>query len=256
MMMQPGFAMQQPGMMMQPGMQQPGMMMQPGMEMMQPGVQQPGMMQPGMQQPLMQAPMMQPMTDGWEILKGMPDCEIQEKVRWGEVLTEFLIGVEVDFANKYKVLSGDKEVFLFAEETNFCQRQMKRGSCADCVGWHVEALTIADNARAPFIKMERPNTCTCCCFNRPVTTITDSATGNEIGSIRDPFACCDLTFTLMGPDGQDVLYAKGGCCQWGLCCQLPCGPCAQVSFPVFDAATGEEVAMVQKRVPSCCKFMT
>ena len=44
-------------------------------------------------------------VDGWTILKEMPSGEVQEKVRWGEVLTE-LIGVEVDFANKYKAHSG------------------------------------------------------------------------------------------------------------------------------------------------------
>merc|ERR1719384_347095 len=115
----------------------------------------------GMQQP------MQPMVDAWQIIDQMPNCELQEEIRWGEVLTQF-IGVEIDFANKYKVVDPNGvEVLLFAEETDFCTRQMKRGSCADCVGWHVRGLNIYGGARVPFLNMQRDFTCTFCCFNRP-----------------------------------------------------------------------------------------
>merc|ERR1719384_2275851 len=93
------------------------------------------------------------MVSGWTILEQMPSCEVQEKVLWGEVLTE-LIGIEVDFANKYKVLDPDgNEVFLFAEQTDFCKRQMKRGACADCVGWDVDGVTIFGGQQTPFIKL-------------------------------------------------------------------------------------------------------
>merc|ERR1740123_313718 len=230
---------------------QPGMMQQPPMQAAPMAMQQPGMMQPGM----MQQPPMQMMPDAWTILSKMESAEVQEKVRWGEVLTAAL-GVEVDFANQYKVVdAANNDVFFFGEETDFCTRQMKRGACADCVGWHVEGVTILGGQRTPFLTMKRDSSFTCCCFNRPVTQILDKATGNQIGSIRDPFACCDLTFQLMGPDGQDALLAKGGCCQWGLCCPLPCGPCAEVAFSVVDAKTQNEVGKITKKVPSCCKFL-
>jgi len=193
--------------------------------------------------------------DAWTILNQIPTAEIQEQVRWGEVLTE-LIGIEVDFANKYMVKDPHgQDIILFAEQTDFCTRQMKRGCCADCVGWNVDAITTYGGQRTPFLKMERPFTFTFCCFNRPVVHISEFQTGRPIGSFRDPFACCDLTFTVMGPDGTEVLESKGGCCQWGLCCPLPCGPCAEVNFDIWDKNTQQEVGHIKKTVPSCCKFL-
>jgi len=221
----------------------------PAQQMQQPmgGMQHPmGGMQPPMQQPMQS-------VDAWQILNAMPNCELQEELRWGEVLTA-AIGIEVDFANRYKVLDPNGvEVLLFAEQTDFCKRQMKRGPCADCIGWDVDGLNIYGGANQPFLKLTRPFTFTLCCFNRPVMEIADIQTGNVIGSMRDPWACCDLTFQVRGPDGQDVLYAKGGCCQWGLCVQCPCGPCAEVNFEIEDAKTGQKVGHIQKKVPSCIK---
>merc|ERR1712070_1283544 len=110
---------------------------------------------------------------------------------------------------------------------------MKRGCCADCIGWNADVFyTLGGrdyhSAGPPFLNMNRQHTCTCLCFNRPVVDIHEVATGNKVGSIQDPFACCDLTFTLRDPNEEEVLLAKGGCCQWGLCCPLPCGPCSTV----------------------------
>jgi len=193
--------------------------------------------------------------DGWALINGMKSCEIQEKIRWGEQITA-LIGLEIDFANQYKVIDPNGvDTFLFMETTDFCTRQMKRGSCADCVGWDVEVLNVSGGQQTKFLHMHRDFTFTFCCFNRPIVEIKDEATGNIIGKIRDPFACFDLTFGLMDPEGEVVLQAKGGCCQWGLCCQLPCGPCAKVTFDIVDAKSQESVGSVEKVVPSCCKFL-
>lgn len=82
----------------------------------------------------------------------------------------------------------------------------------------------------------------------------DANTNEKLGSIRDPFACCDLTFSVRDSADQDVLHAKGGCCQWGLCCPLPCGPCSKVHFPIHDAKGDEAVGGIEKQVPSCLKF--
>lgn len=218
--------------------------MAPGMQPMQEPMTAPGMQQPMKEQP-----------DAWTILSQMPACEVQEKARWGEALTGW-IGAEIDFANKYKVLDPEgREVMLFVETTDCCTRQMKRFLCVDCVGWKVDGMTIFGGQQTPFLKMNRDWTCTCCCFNRPVTQITDAATGNLIGSIRDPFAFCDLTFGLMGPDGSEVLQAKGGCCQWGMHCPMPCGPCKEVHFDLVDAKTQSEVGHITKKVPSCLKCL-
>eukprot|EP00916_Digyalum_oweni_P017952 GHVL01029848.1.p1 GENE.GHVL01029848.1~~GHVL01029848.1.p1 ORF type:complete len:157 (-),score=17.32 GHVL01029848.1:193-663(-) len=100
---------------------------------------------------------------------------------------------------------------------------------------------------------ERPCTCTCLCFNRPKMTINE-ATGMVLGSVVDPWACCDLTFKILDPQDELVLKATGGCCQWGLCCSLPCGPCKTVEFDIKDPSSGQEVGKITKTVPSCLKF--
>jgi len=254
-MMQGG--MQQGGMMqggmMQGGMQQGGMMQQ-GMGMMGGGMDMGGMM-PGMDMGMMQ--MQQPMLDGWTVLQNISEIEIQEKIQWGELLSELLIGVEIDFANQYKGIDPNtqQDLFYFAEQTDFCTRQMKRGSCADCVGWNLDVMTIAGGQKTKFMHANRDHACTFACFNRPRLDLTDAATGQIIGYLIDPYACCDLTFRLQGPDEQDVLKGAGGCCQWGLCCPLPCGPCATVTFDIVDVASGSSVGEIEKKVPSCCKWI-
>merc|ERR1719401_767838 len=137
-------------------------MMGGGMDMMQQGMMQQGM---GM--------MGQPMLDGWTVLQNISEIEIQEKIQWGELLSELLIGVEIDFANQYKGIDPNtqEELFYFAEQTDFCTRQLKRGACADCVGWNVDGINIYGGANQPFLKMHRDFTCTFCCFNRPVVEI-------------------------------------------------------------------------------------
>merc|ERR1712046_382378 len=67
-----------------------------------------------------------------------------------------------------------------------------------------------------------------------------------------------MSFTVLTPNEEEeevLLNANGACCQLGMCCPCPCGPCAKVYFPVSDAKSGVEVAMVTKVVPSCLKFL-
>merc|ERR1719223_609938 len=110
------------------GMQQGmGMPMQQGMG----GMGMPGMggMQPGMMQGMeVEGPPQQQMAgDGWSTLQQLNSIQIKEKVRWGEVLSELVLGAEIDFANQYMgVDDNDNNLFFFAEQTDFCTRQMKQ----------------------------------------------------------------------------------------------------------------------------------
>jgi len=181
--------------------------------------------------------------------------EIKEKVNMIEALTA-IIGQEVEMPNRYKIFNGDtqEELFFAVEQTDFCTRQVKQ-CLPDCAPWKLDILYTQGGAQQPAYKLERDWTCTFCCFNRPVVTVTDAVTGEKIGSLQDPFACCDLTFTVRDSMDNAALKLNGGCCQWGLCCPLPCGPCAEVDFPIEDSQTGSEVGHLQKRVPSCLKFL-
>merc|ERR1711871_1158174 len=98
----------------------------------------------------------------------------------------------------------------------------------DCAPWKLDILYTQGGQQQVAYKLEREWTCTFCCFNRPEVTVTDAVTVEKVGSLVDPFACCDLTFTLRDPFDNAALKLNGGCCQWGLCCPLPCGPCAEV----------------------------
>lgn len=181
--------------------------------------------------------------------------EVREKASMSEAFSAVL-GKEIELGNKYRILAegGAEELFFAAEETSCCMRQAKL--CApDCAPWKLNILYTQGATPQLVYRMEREWTCTCCCFNRPVLTVTDVTTDQKIGSIKDPFSCCNLTFHIRDPKDDDVLRAKGGCCQWGFCCPLPCGPCAQVNIPVCDVATGSQVGHLQKRVPGCCKWL-
>jgi len=189
-----------------------------------------------------------------ETLQRCDRVEVKEKANAIEAVTA-LLGAEVEMANKYKILDASGNELMFAVEQTDCLRRQLKQCCPDCTSWEVDIhYTEAGNSQ-PAFKMERPWSLTCCCFNRPVMTMTDATSGEVLGKMRDPFACCDLTFSLQDPAGGDVLAVKGGCCQWGLCCPLPCGPCSEVNFPVTDAVSGAEVGHIQKTVPSCCKFL-
>lgn len=181
--------------------------------------------------------------------------EVKEKASVIEAITA-LMGREVEMANRYQIFAeGGKEIFYGAETTNCCTRQLQR-LCPDCAPWNTEVLHHGEDGNYnKAFHMERPCTWTCCCFNRPIVHMFDSMNSDRyIGSIQDPCALCDLTFTVRGRDEEDVLKAKGGCCQWGLCCPLPCGPCSVVEFKVEDMQ-GKEVGNLRKKVPGCLKFL-
>lgn len=192
-------------------------------------------------------------SDPWALLAACPTVEVQEKMRSGEVMAD-MVGLDLNLANKYKVLDPNGvEMFHFIESTGCCTKQLK-GCLGDCAAFSVEAFNITNGGNTEFLQMERPWTCTCCCYNRPVMNITAGHEKVPIGSIVDPFACCDLTFKLLDPQGTEVMQAKGGCCQWGLCCQCPCGPCKEVNFDIVDATDPNvKVGHITKQVPSCIK---
>lgn len=190
-----------------------------------------------------------------QCLNSLEGVEVKEKASLIEALTA-IIGAEIEMANKYKIFApgGEEELFYAVEETSCIMRQVK-SCCPDCAPWKLNMLYTRGGAQEVVYKMNRDATCTCCCFNRPVINVNDAHTQNKIGSIRDPCACCDLTFQVRDPNDDPVLKVRGGCCQWGLCCPLPCGPCAEVNFDIQDYKTGADVGHLKKKVPGCCKWL-
>lgn len=64
-----------------------------------------------------------------------------------------------------------------------------------------------------------------CCF-LPELHISDGA-GNKIGTVKNMFACCDHRFVIYDHEDMPVLSIYGSCCQCGMFCTCPCGPCSE-----------------------------
>eukprot|EP00747_Dinoflagellata_sp_TGD_P206670 gnl/TRDRNA2_/TRDRNA2_80358_c0_seq1.p1 gnl/TRDRNA2_/TRDRNA2_80358_c0~~gnl/TRDRNA2_/TRDRNA2_80358_c0_seq1.p1 ORF type:complete len:256 (-),score=45.97 gnl/TRDRNA2_/TRDRNA2_80358_c0_seq1:169-936(-) len=189
-------------------------------------------------------------------MQAMERCnriEVQEKASLLEAASA-LIGQEIEMANRYNVFDdrGDK-IFFAVESTDCCTRQLKQ--CAgDCAPWDVNILYVEGGDNEKAFQLHRDFSCTCLCFNRPIVEVSD-ASGNLLGTIKDTFSCIgNLTFTIRDPQEQEVMYARGGCCQPGLFCPMPCGPCSTVEFDVSDA-DGNHLGQIHKKVPNCFKFL-
>lgn len=202
-----------------------------------------------------EAPGQMIMTQELKCLQKMNVMQVQEKASVVEAVTA-LLGAEVEMANKYRILDGEgQEVFYAVEKTGCLTRNAKSCCClADCLPWDLDIYYTEGGANSLAYTLQRPCTYTCCCLNRPVVEMADGE-GLKLGSIRDPFACCDITFSMRDAQDNDTIQARGGCCQWGLCCPLPCGPCSKVQFDLGDAVSGKPVGSMEKQVPSCCKFL-
>jgi len=195
-------------------------------------------------------------VDAMAMMSSLQEFQVKEKMSAIEALSAFAgAGQEFEMANKYTIVDNSgKTIFFGVEGTDMCTRQLK-GCCGDCAPWNLDLRVVNENNEAErAFTLTRPWTFTCCCFNRPTVSVQDMQ-GNELALMRDPCACCDLTFTIQDPEtGDDELYIKGGCCQMGLCCPLPFGPCSEVHFSAEDP-NGQEVGSITKKVPSCLKFL-
>lgn len=190
----------------------------------------------------------------FQALESCTCVQLKEKANIIEAASAIL-GQEIEMANKYKVMDGDTgtQLFYAVEQTDCLTRQLKQ-CCGDCAPWNVDILYTGAGDMVPALKMERPWTMTCCCLNRPVVSVTDVQTGELLGQVTDPCTFCNLSFTVTDQMENPIVTASGGCCQMGLCCPLPCGPCAEVSFPLSDPASGDDIGELKKKVPGILKF--
>ena len=73
-----------------------------------------------------------------------------------------------------------------------------------------------------------------------------------LGKVHDPWHCCNLTMEIFDEDNNKNYYISGSCCQCGLYCHWPCGPCERVVFKIFDM-DNNEVGSIEKIWSSCVK---
>lgn len=195
---------------------------------------------------------------GMEMMRQLNHIQVQEQANLVQELTAML-GAEIEMANKYRILdAAGNQLFYAVERTGCCKRQLQRGCCHDCAPWEVDVLyTPPGLANQSFLALRRPCQLSCCGVNRPTAEVLDQTTQQKIGSFRDPYTCCSLKFQIRDATDNDVLVVNGGCCccQPGIWCPLPCGPCAEVKFDVEDVQSGSKVAEVTKKVPGCFSWL-
>merc|ERR1711879_519061 len=116
-------------------------------------------------------------------------------------------GQEIEMANKYKVFNagGREELFFAYEETDCCTRQCQVRGCADCAPYSVTIMYTRGGSSQKVLELNKPSTCTVCCFNRPVLNVIDVGSGQQIGSIIDPCHLCNDDFTVRDSNGNGVL---------------------------------------------------
>eukprot|EP00746_Dinoflagellata_sp_MGD_P077770 gnl/MRDRNA2_/MRDRNA2_31163_c0_seq1.p1 gnl/MRDRNA2_/MRDRNA2_31163_c0~~gnl/MRDRNA2_/MRDRNA2_31163_c0_seq1.p1 ORF type:complete len:333 (-),score=52.98 gnl/MRDRNA2_/MRDRNA2_31163_c0_seq1:42-1040(-) len=221
-------------------------------------------------------PQQQTMEDcGMRILQNSHRVRIEEKVNVLEAAVENLFGFELEMANKYVIKTEEGHpIFLAVEKTNVCNRQCG-GDCravdvdvaiigqdsalseeaGSTVDWNFNPIQHVDSSESQvFIKLRKDFQCTLCCFNRPEVRVMSVASGKLLGIIKHPWNFCDMTFSISDHFEQELLRARAGCCQSGILCPCPLGPCSEVSFSVTDPASGRELASLRKQVPGCLKY--
>jgi len=156
--------------------------------------------------------------------------------------------------NKYDVYVNGRITYYAHETTPCCMRQLQKG-CPDCAAWDVEIDYLgSDGKQEGAFKMTKACTpCTFLCINRPVTYVYDYD-GNLLGGIKDPCAIIptNMTFDIQDENGDAMFTAESGCCQWGICCPFPCGPCKKVEFPIKDK-NGSSKGHLTKSMKGCFK---
>jgi hypothetical protein len=189
----------------------------------------------------------------WNALAPVQSVQICEHVRLLEAASA-LLGQEIELANKYSVKDHRTGAPLFyaVEQTDCFSMQLKQ-CFGDCAAWSVEMLYTGRGGAEQALRMERPWTCTCLCFNRPTVYITDVTSGRELGHVTDPCNCIGMDLAAVRPNGEKIFSVDGGCCQLGTWCPMPCGPCSKVEYTINDR-DGVSAGMLTKKVPGCFKF--
>eukprot|EP00747_Dinoflagellata_sp_TGD_P171159 gnl/TRDRNA2_/TRDRNA2_204530_c0_seq1.p1 gnl/TRDRNA2_/TRDRNA2_204530_c0~~gnl/TRDRNA2_/TRDRNA2_204530_c0_seq1.p1 ORF type:complete len:301 (-),score=20.97 gnl/TRDRNA2_/TRDRNA2_204530_c0_seq1:129-1031(-) len=181
-----------------------------------------------------------------QVLNQHERLQIRQQRQWIEALT----GLERN--NRYVIRDvAGRDTFFVQENSSCIERNCCHGSCK---AWRMDVFLIGAGGldagvgqMIHVMHIERPCTCTCLCMNRPEVILSDSE-GVKLGSIREPFSCCNLPFTVHDASGTAVLETNVSCCQCGLCCPCPFQGCPgnKVGFDVHDISNGQEVAMVEK----------
>lgn len=187
--------------------------------------------------------------DPWAVLRGMDRVVIKQQLQ----LLEVIVGWEM--AQKFLIADGNqRDVFIAAERQNGIMGMLGRQALDESqrpFTMDIAMLTGPGMQPAPFIRLERPYTCTCCCFNRPRLNVYNAFDNRLLGYVTDPWTCCcQFKFTIHDAMDNEILKIDQSACSCAMCCWgWPCG-CQKVDFAVIDSKTGQAVGNIQRQFNS------
>eukprot|EP01022_Parablepharisma_sp_SALTPOND_P034620 TRINITY_DN92417_c0_g1_i1.p1 TRINITY_DN92417_c0_g1~~TRINITY_DN92417_c0_g1_i1.p1 ORF type:complete len:362 (-),score=25.66 TRINITY_DN92417_c0_g1_i1:82-1092(-) len=143
-------------------------------------------------------------------------------------------------------------VFKCKETSGCCARNLLGGSCRPFLMeiQRRKAGTKGKKYDEPFLKLERPCLCTCCCLARPYINVhlLDGKKESLLGKVIESCSLCDAIIDVhKGEDDSNPIYTIiTSCCQCGLLCQCPFKGCNEVMFSITDPKTEKLVGKVKK----------
>lgn len=171
---------------------------------------------------------------------------IKERTDIMEVVTGF------DRENVYDIMDIEAQrgaiLFQAKEKSSCCSRNCTGG---DCRPFNVKIDNLLDRGRT-CIWLEKPQTCTYECLNRPILSvfIVNEQNNSKIllGKVVDPYKCCEFTFIIEDHTGQPVFTLSTPRCQQSLLCghSCHCNECQKVDFTVTNAS-GTIVGTTKRR---------
>lgn len=180
---------------------------------------------------------------------------IRQQIEYLEALT----GCETQ--NRYHVFlqtpMGLKYAFKCSERSSCCARCCCAGDCRslEMIIRHVISLDqLQGDLAKVFIHCDKPCKIGCCCMCRPVMDVRLADSGVRLGTVREPFACCDLDSEVYDSVGNLKYEVEGDCCQIGLCCGADIEKLASIEFLIKQ--NGRTVGMMRKLGASFGEFFT
>ena len=169
------------------------------------------------------------------------------------------------FPNRYYVFInspkfiGKKMLFKCKEQSECCQRNCCPAGAREfsMAIKHVESNNeVDDDFTKANISAYKPFKCTCCCLERPEMNVI--VNGNLVGTVEQPFYCCDPIFTIKDEFGKLNYFIWADCCQCGYCCgNNICGKLSETWFFIYNYQNmSEAVGSIVKKVAKLSEMIT
>ena len=164
-------------------------------------------------------------------LQGIDGVVIKQKCD----LLEAITGIEI--ANEYFVYrkqpgtktAMNNKILKYKEKSGYWSRQCLKGSCKP---YDMKVTNMSENDDEECMKCTKDCACTYYCLNRQFMScfFTEDGSNTLLGTVRDPFSCCQFLFEIYDENNALNFILSGQCCQAFFWCRCPCESCQVVNF--------------------------